>query len=28
MADLRHVTDTPKGVVGPKAFNERFRLNR
>ncbi|VWD54035.1 AraC family transcriptional regulator [Burkholderia lata] len=28
MADLRNVTDTPKGVVGPKAFNQRFRLNR
>lgn len=28
MADLRNVTDTPKGVVGPKAINQRFRLNR
>lgn len=28
MAALRNVTDTPKGVVGPKAFNQRFRLNR
>ena len=28
MADLRNVTDPPKGVVGPKAFNQRFRLNR
>ncbi|AOI96066.1 AraC family transcriptional regulator [Burkholderia sp. LA-2-3-30-S1-D2] len=28
MADLRNVTETPKGVVGPKAFNQRFRLNR
>ncbi|MDN7906856.1 helix-turn-helix domain-containing protein [Burkholderia diffusa] len=28
MADLRHVTETPKGVVGPKAFDQRFRLNR
>ncbi|WP_176153579.1 AraC family transcriptional regulator [Burkholderia vietnamiensis] len=28
MTALRHVTDTPKGVVGPKALNQRFRLNR
>ncbi|WP_232428304.1 DUF6597 domain-containing transcriptional factor [Burkholderia ubonensis] len=28
MTDLRNVTDAPKGVVGPRAFHQRFRLNR
>ncbi len=28
MSDLRKVTDTPKGVVGPQAARQRFRLNR
>lgn len=28
MSDLRKVTDTPKGVVGPRAARQRFRLNR
>ncbi|WP_175722988.1 AraC family transcriptional regulator [Burkholderia ambifaria] len=28
MADLRNVTDPPKGVVSPKAFHQSFRLNR
>lgn len=28
MTDLRSVTDPPKGVVDPRAFHQRFRLNR
>lgn len=28
MSDLRNVTDSPKGVVGPRAALQRFRLNR
>jgi len=28
MTDLRDVADTPKGVVDPLAFHQRFRLNR
>ncbi|MBN3785458.1 helix-turn-helix domain-containing protein [Burkholderia sp. Ac-20353] len=28
MTDLRNVTETPKGVVAPLAFHQRFRLNR
>ncbi|BAX62838.1 hypothetical protein BSFP_057060 [Burkholderia stabilis] len=28
MSDLRNVTDTPKGAVGPTAFHQIFRLNR
>jgi AraC-like DNA-binding protein len=28
MPDLRNVTDSPKGVIGPRAFRQRVRLNR